>query len=165
MKKYLFIVFVFFILGWCSIYAFAGAVGLTPQQASMIYVSKPAFNSETGILRHEMHTQAAFSSYSTNHPYQQYILVEDQQPMGTGDGAFTSGAWYTRVLNTIVQDDTGSVVLNGYSTVSVPAGTYRFRASAPAMGVDAHRCSLQTLNAEFSDYSTIAYGTSERAAG
>ncbi len=142
-------VIIIFLCGW-SMCAFAESLGLSPQQARVIYVGKPAFNNATSSLHKQL---------------PKYILVEDQEPSGTTGGAFTSGAWYTRTLNTIVHDDTGAVILNGYSTVSVPAGTYRFRASAPAMGVDTHRCCLQMLNAEFSGYTTIAYGTSEDTAG
>ena len=130
--------------------SFAGSDTLSPQQIHATYVNKPAFNNATSSLHNQI---------------PKYVLIEDQKPSGTAGGAFTSGAWYTRTLNTIVHDDTGAAVLNGYSTVSVPAGTYGFRASVPAMAVDTHRACVQTLNAEFTGYTTIAYGTSEDTAG
>lgn len=66
--------------------------------------------------------------------YNAYILVRDEKASNTDGGTFTSGAWRTRTLNTIVHDDTGLVTLSS-NQVTLPAGTYIFSGRAQAVSV------------------------------
>jgi hypothetical protein len=85
-----------------------------------------------------------------------YVLVEDQKSSGTAAGTFTSGAWRTRTLNTLVAD-TGSIASLASNRVTLPQGTYRCYISAPAAQVDNHQLRLQNITAG----TTLLTGTSE----
>lgn len=85
-----------------------------------------------------------------------YICVREELASGTAGGAFTSGAWQTRALNTEVHDTSGIASLSS-NKVSLPAGTYRFRATAPGFYVAQHKCRLYNVT----DAATISVGTSE----
>lgn len=85
-----------------------------------------------------------------------YILLQDQKSSGTNGGTFTGGVNYTRDLNTIAADTTGSVSLAS-SQFTLPAGTYRIRAEAPTgLNVDAHQSWLYNVT----DATTVMRGTS-----
>lgn len=73
-----------------------------------------------------------------------YILIQDQKTTNTDGGDFTSGAWRTRDLNTEVSDAGGhaSVASN---QITLAAGTYRCRISAPAYQVTRHQLRLQDI--------------------
>jgi hypothetical protein len=88
----------------------------------------------------------------------QYICLQDQETQNTGGGAFTSGSWVTRVLNTKVVD-TGSNCTLASNQFTLSAGTYRIRASAPAALVNNHQIRLQNITAG----TTLIVGTSEYA--
>lgn len=87
-----------------------------------------------------------------------YVLIQDQKAQNTTGGGFTSGAWRTRVLNTEVAD-TGNNASIASNQITLEAGTYRCRASAPAWFVVDHQARLQNIT----DGTTIAYGTTSRA--
>lgn len=87
-----------------------------------------------------------------------YICLQDQETQNTGGGAFTSGSWVTRVLNTKVVD-TGSNCTLASNQFTLSAGTYRIRASAPAALVNNHQIRLQNITAG----TTLIVGTSEYA--
>lgn len=87
-----------------------------------------------------------------------YILIREEQTSGTNGGTFTNGAWQTRVLNTEVVD-TGSYSSIAGNQITLAAGTYRIRASAPASEVDQHQMRLQNIT----DATTVAYGSTEDA--
>jgi len=70
------------------------------------------------------------------------VIVEDQKAANTEGGTFTSGARATRVLNTLVRNVASLASLSA-NAVTLPAGTYRFRWSAPAFSVDAHKTWLR----------------------
>lgn len=80
-------------------------------------------------------------STSANLSIYEYILIRDEKTANTAGGTFTSGAWRTRDLNTEVAD-TGSLASVGSNQITLAAGTYRCRISAPALGVDNHRAKL-----------------------
>lgn len=86
------------------------------------------------------------------------ILVQEQQTAGTAGGAFTQGAWRTRVLNTEVID-TGANASVAASQITLAAGTYRIRAWAVANQCGSHQIRLQNITAG----TTIAYGMSALA--
>lgn len=83
-----------------------------------------------------------------------YIYIRDEQSSGTHGGTFTSGSWVKRTLNTEVNDAGGHATLAS-SVITLAAGTYRFRARAPAWSVHSHQVRL----ANTSD-STYIYGSS-----
>lgn len=88
-----------------------------------------------------------------------YILIRDEKAQNTGGGTFTSGAWQTRDLNTEVVDTGGHASLAA-NQITLAAGTYRYRISAPAFSVDRHQARLQNIT----DGTTIEEGTSEYSA-
>jgi hypothetical protein len=88
-----------------------------------------------------------------------YILIQDQKTAGTDGGTFTSGADQTRDLNTKVVD-TGSLASVASNQITLAAGTYRFKISAPGCAVDRHQAILYNVT----DSSEVAVGVSECAA-
>lgn len=88
-----------------------------------------------------------------------YILIRDEKADGTAGGTFTLGAWQTRTLNTETVD-TGSHSAVAANQITLQAGTYRFRATAPAYKVDTHRLRLQNITAG----TTVATGPAMRSA-
>ena len=87
-----------------------------------------------------------------------YVCVEEHQSSGTAGGTFTSGAWQTRLLNTTTADS-ASISSLASNQVTLPAGTYRVRASAPGVLCDQHQLRLQNITAG----TTLVTGTSEFA--
>jgi hypothetical protein len=83
-------------------------------------------------------------------------VLEDQQPMNTAGGASAIGL-QTRVLNTI-QSDSGVGVTLAVNQFTLPAGTYRIEASAPAFSVAGHFIQLEDVPNTFT-----VIGTSELA--
>ena len=63
-----------------------------------------------------------------------FLHIQDQKPQGTPGGTFTSGAWWTRDLNTILTNTiTGASLAN--NQITLPAGKYYVEASALARNV------------------------------
>mgnify|MGYP001561478240 CR=1 FL=1 len=87
-----------------------------------------------------------------------YIYIRDEKAATTEGGTFTSGAWRTRTLNTEVAD-TGNNATLATNQITLAAGTYRFRADAPAYDVNTHQAKLYNIT----DVADIALGTSERS--
>ena len=94
---------------------------------------------------------------------QRFAIIADQKPAGTAGGTFTSGAWRTRDLNTIVTDPSGLVVAGDVSLagnqVTLAAGTWLVEGSAPAGDVNGHKARLQNIT----DGTTAVSGTTENA--
>lgn len=70
-----------------------------------------------------------------------YIRVEDQKAKNTAGGTSTATTWHTRTLNTEVQD-TGSYASVAANQVTLAAGTYDIKASAPAHAAGQHHLVL-----------------------
>ena len=87
----------------------------------------------------------------------QYALVRDQKASGIGGGAFTSGAWRVRDLTTIVEDGIGIALAS--NKITLPAGKYRCRVSAPGEDVNQHQAALYNVTKAL----YIDFGTSENA--
>ena len=92
-------------------------------------------------------------TFPSGSPSEAYVLVREEQPSGTSGGGFTGAAWQTRVLNTKVSDASNIATLAS-NQVTLPAGTYRFSASAPAFYVNAHKVRLQNIT----DSTTVTVG-------
>lgn len=73
-----------------------------------------------------------------------YINIQDVKANGTGGGNFTSGAWRTRDLNTIVVDTHGLATLAS-NQITLPAGTYRCFILAPGFNVNDHVVRLRDI--------------------
>lgn len=111
----------------------------------------PAAGTNTTQLATTAFVQAAVGAAK-----QQIVIVNETQPSGTNGGTFTSGAWRTRVLNTIAANDDNIASLAS-NQITLPAGTYLVDASAPIMGVDLNQLRLQNIT----DGTTLVTGTSE----
>ncbi len=74
----------------------------------------------------------------------QLIYIREEQTSGTSAGTFTNGAWRTRVLNTVVLDDTGEASISS-NQFTIPAGTYRISARGPGFGIGNHKIRLQNI--------------------
>jgi len=71
----------------------------------------------------------------------------EQQSAGTEGGAFTSGAWTKRTLNTTnINNITGCSIAASVVTLST-AGTYYFKAMAPAFQVNGNQLVIQNTTA------------------
>lgn len=83
------------------------------------------------------------------------MIVREEQATNTQGGAFTSGSFVTRVLNTVVRN-----VLTGASLASnqftLQAGTYLIQWSSPGYAVNAHQTRLFNVT----DSSVVETGTS-----
>jgi hypothetical protein len=86
------------------------------------------------------------------------IHVRDEKASGTHGGGFTAGAWQKRTLNTVVRNELGGASLAG-DEVTLLAGRYECRASAPARIVNGHKARLWNVTAG----ATLIMGTSEYA--
>lgn len=86
-------------------------------------------------------------------------FISDQKAAGTEGGGFTSGAFQTRDLNTLV-DPFGIVSLSS-NQFTLQAGTYRVRAKAPAYSdagsIDRHQCKIRNVT----DSTDTLIGSSE----
>lgn len=66
-----------------------------------------------------------------------YAQFQDQKAAGTDGGAFTSGSFATRTINTTVVNGITSASLSS-NQISLPAGTYYVRAKCAATKVNRH---------------------------
>ena len=82
-------------------------------------------------------------------------VVCGQTANGVYEGAFTSGAWQTRAINTELADP-DSIVTISSNQFSVGAGTYVFDWLAPAHNVNYHRAVLYDVTG--TAYLSGAYG-------
>lgn len=102
---------------------------------------------------------AGFSGWSSPAfaPSRPYINVQDQKAQNTAGGSFTSGAWRTRDLNTIVSDQYGLASVTNNQLTLAP-GTYRCEIACPARAVGNHQARLQNI----SDGATTLLGRGAR---
>lgn len=86
------------------------------------------------------------------------LHVRDEKASGTDGGTFTSGAWQTRVLNTVLTNEISSASLST-NTITLPSGTYFIDAACPAGMISAHKAKLYNT----SDSTDVILGSSEHA--
>jgi len=88
-----------------------------------------------------------------------FLHVEDQKGLDVDGGTFNPGAWYTRDLNTVVENTIpgASLAIPPTSQITLPAGTYRLNASAGGWGVNVHQIAFWND----SDLSFVHTGTTE----
>jgi hypothetical protein len=70
--------------------------------------------------------------------------IKDVKAATTGGGAFTSGAWRTRTLNTL-SDNSGIVTSLSANQFTLPAGTYYISAEAKAGSVNNHKLKIANI--------------------
>lgn len=84
-----------------------------------------------------------------NNPYggqSQVIHVQDQKASGTDGGALTSGAYYTRDLNTVLTNTiTGASLAT--NKITLPPGSYEIYAGAEGLDVGNHKIKLYNTTA------------------
>ena len=83
------------------------------------------------------------------------IIVSDEKASGVDGGSSSAGVWATRDLNTVKINTIGGASLSS-DQITLPAGTYKIKASAPANNVNKHKVRLQNIT----DATTIEVGTS-----
>jgi hypothetical protein len=76
--------------------------------------------------------------------YTAYLCYQDQKAAGTNGGTFTSGAPRTRDL-TVEVSDTAGIGSLASNQITLPAGTYDYRASCPANYVQTHQAILKDV--------------------
>ena len=86
------------------------------------------------------------------------VIVQDEKSSGTDGGTFTSGAWQQRTLNTVSTNTITGASLSS-NQITLPAGTYYAKWSAPAFDVSEH----QTRFVSTPTATITLYGTSELA--
>lgn len=88
------------------------------------------------------------------------LHVQNQQASGTNGGTFTSGAWQTRVLNTVLTNlITGASLAS--NQITLPSGTYRIIAFGATNACDRHQMRWQNT----SDGTTTITGLSSVSSG
>lgn len=87
-----------------------------------------------------------------------YVLFKDVQATTVAGGAAAAATWNKRTLNT-TEANTISGCSITTSVITLPAGTYRVRAYAPAFAVDAHKLKLRNT----SDSADTIVGTGQYA--
>jgi len=88
--------------------------------------------------------------------FSSYAVIEDQKTQGTEGGAFSSGAWRTRDLNTEVVDTDGIVSISS-NQFTLAAGNYLIKWYVSANQVDTHLSQLYDITGT----AAIEFGSSE----
>ena len=88
--------------------------------------------------------------------FSSYAVIEDLKTQGTEGGAFSSGAWRTRDLNTEVTDPDGIVSISS-NQFTLAAGNYLIKWYATAKDVNSHKSALYDITGT----AYIDYGSSE----
>lgn len=139
---------------------------LSPSVAGLLTVTKPSAAGQ--IIKpifYAISTTAGFLNVSYSDPVAStpafegsHLHIQDQKTANTDGGTFTSAAWRTRDLNTVVTNQiTGASLAT--NQITLPAGTYEIDAVAPAVSVLQHKAKLRNIT----DSSDVILGTSELA--
>jgi hypothetical protein len=73
-----------------------------------------------------------------------YICIQDVKTTGTNGGSFNSGDWRIRDLNTEQSDTAGHATLSS-NQITLAAGTYIVKITAPAVRVNGHQAALYNI--------------------
>ena len=122
----------------------------SPQEGNM------SFLKDTNSL--EYYDGAAWTAVSGGSSALEVFAVHDAKTSGTDAGAFTSGAWRTRTLNTTLQNTMTGASLSS-NQITLPAGTFYLQASAPAFQTSSNN--LRWYN--ITDSTSVATGTNSYA--
>jgi hypothetical protein len=72
------------------------------------------------------------------------LHVRDEKASGTGGGVFTSGAWQTRTLNTVMTNEISGSSLSS-NQIILPSGTYYIYAQATGYTVNGNKIKLRNI--------------------
>ena len=72
------------------------------------------------------------------------LHVRDEKSSGTVGGTFTSGAWQTRTLNTVLTNEISGASLSS-NQIILPSGTYYIFAYGNATAVGTHKTKLRNI--------------------
>jgi hypothetical protein len=130
-----------------------GAANDSAQRTAMgvaIGTNVQAYSAELGAVAALATTgfiqRTGAATYSATTPPGALIgIIQDQKTQNTSGGTFTSGAWQTRDLNTLVYDRNSvlSVASDQFSISA--AGTYEIEWSAPAYSAGVHQSKLYNI--------------------
>ena len=100
----------------------------------------------TGTATHVLTSNGAgaaptFQAPAAGGKFASYAVICDQKTAGSNGGAFTSGSWQTRDLNTEITDVDGIVSISS-DEFTLSTGSYLLKWSAPACQVDMHQTRL-----------------------
>ena len=114
-----------------------------------------------GIVDTDMLAADAVTADKVGHKgFVSYAIICDEKANDTDGGAFTSGDWRTRDLNTEIADP-DSIVSISSNQFTLGAGTYLIEGSAPAYHVNSHQLRLyNATDSSVVDYGQNAYATS-----
>jgi hypothetical protein len=117
----------------------------------------------TGSATHILTSNGAgaaptFQAPAAGGKFDSYAVICDQKTAGSNGGAFTSGSWQTRELNTEITDIDGIVSISSNEFV-LSTGSYLLKWSAPACQVNMHQTRLYDVTGTAS----IISGSSENA--
>jgi hypothetical protein len=88
----------------------------------------------------------------------QLLHAQDQKASGTSGGTFTSGAWRTRDLNTLLTNEIAGASLVA-NQITLPEGIYFITGSAPAYNVSTNKMKLYNIT----DAADLVIGQNSRA--
>ena len=77
-------------------------------------------------------TAQSIADLASGGTFGEFVYARQEEAQGVGGGTFTSGAFRTRVLNTLVINDIGAGVSLAANEITLPAGTWRCFCSLPS---------------------------------
>lgn len=132
-------------MGWWTILrnAGTGSVTLDPNGAETI-------DGAASLVLHPGHARLVRCDGAGFHTAliegRRVLMARDEKPSGTNGGAATAGAYATRALNTVLVNTIAGASLSS-NEITLPAGTFMVRASAPAYGVGKSKLRLFNVTA------------------
>jgi hypothetical protein len=91
-----------------------------------------------------------------------FLIAREKYASASGPSAPAAGVWTARLLNEQVSNNIPSAVLaTGSGQISLPAGTYAVRASAPGGLCDGHQIKVRDLNGDNDYHGTACYSPAE----
>ena len=127
----------------------SGLTGALPALDAANLTSIPAANI-VGVCTSGLSKTGGFGKFSS---YALLAKVHDSGTSTTYFGAYTTGAWRTRDIDTEVSDEDGIVTISS-NQFTLQAGNYRIRYGATSYTVDKHALRLRNVT----DTSTVGYG-------
>ena len=108
------------------------------------------------ILKPKRHRLLAVAAAVEDDDLADLLHVRDEKSDTTEGGGATSGSFLTRTLNTVTTNEITGASL-GSNQITLPAGTYEIKASAPAVQVNRHQTKLRDTTGT----ADLILGTSE----
>jgi hypothetical protein len=106
---------------------------LADSSVSLAKLTATGTKDATTFLRGDNTFASAQGAYES-----QLLHVRDEKSANTGGGAFTSGDWRTRTLNTVMTNEISGASLSS-NQITLPSGTYFIYANAHAYTVNVNK--------------------------